>query len=482
MISLRDYQEELLEKAREQMRQKMRNILLCLQTGGGKTVIAAFLAKAVTSRSLRIWFICHRNFLLHQTSLTFDQVGIEHGFIAAGRKYQDKPVMICSIDTLKNRLEALDPPDVLIWDEAHHVKAAGWELVRAWAKDAYNLGLTATPERLDGKGLKPPFDVMVEGPSTRWLIEHGFLSTFRPFCPTTIDRTALADTETAGDYNSRAMEDEVRQKVIVGDVIGWFKKLTEGRAVKAIYFCPSIAYSRELALAFSEAGIPARHIDGDTPLDERLEAAKALATGEIMVLTNCALLGEGYDLSAQAGMDVTIDVVGQLRPTMSLALHRQQLGRGLRPKPYPCLLIDHVGNIGEHGTPSEEIAWSLDGRVKKKKGSTPMKTCPECFAAVPTNTRTCPECGHIFEVEPVEAVDGVLEELPDDHMSERRKREIKKARRDRIARCRTLDDFREVAKELGYARGWAFHAHARYLQDQAEADARAQQQYEYYRR
>jgi DNA repair protein RadD len=486
MITLRDYQEDLVEKIRDAIRQGHRRILAVLETGGGKTVVAAWLGRAIAERGKRVWFCAHRNFLLAQTSITFRQVEIEHGFIASGEKCFMHPVMVCGVDTLRGRLAAFDPPDVLFLDEAHHVKAGSWQKIVDWAGDqCIIIGLTATPERLDGKGLGPPFETMVMGPTYATLRDAGHLSDNRCFVPTMIDRRRLAEDEVAGDFNAVAAEAMVEQQVVVSDILSWYRKLTEPlEASRAIYFCVSIAHSQRTAQRFQDAGIPFVHMDGKTPADQRIAIARALARREIHGITNCSLLGEGFDLAAQAGVEVTIDTVGLLRPTESLALHRQQMGRALRRKEYAGLIIDYVGNVKEHGRPEEEVAWSLEGRTKTK-GEAPTKVCPSCTAVIAAAARTCPECGHEFLSEgggPPTGIEGVLTEITDEFASERRKRAIRKAKRDRIAACKTLEDFKLAGKELGYKSGWAPMQFARYQEEQAAADRRAQDQWEAYRR
>jgi DNA repair protein RadD len=163
----------------------------------------------------------------------------------------------------------------------------------------------------------------------------------------------------AGDYNVADLELAVRRSVLVGDIIQHYLDRAPGR--RGIYFTVSVAYSRELAATFRDAGIPAEHIDGKHSTAHRLEAARRFALGETMILTNCSLFSEGYDLSSQAGIEANVEMVGLLRPTQSLALHIQQMGRSLRPKPYPAIILDHVGNVLRHGLPDTGHDWTLDG-------------------------------------------------------------------------------------------------------------------------
>lgn len=463
---LRSYQDDVIRKIRVAIREGDRNVLAVAPTGSGKTVMASFIAKSVVERGHSCWFVCHRDFLVTQTAKTFMANDLDMGVIAAGYKATyEKPLQVCMIDTLKNRLSKLTRPNVIMWDEAHHVKAPGWERVHAWANDAVHIGWTATPQRLDGKGLRPPFEAMVLGPTTLDLINNGALSDYVAYAPS---KPNLRGVHTlAGDYNQREMAEAVERSTIVGDIIGEYTKLANG--LRAVYFCPSIKYSKALAEAFSAAGVPARHVDGETPTSERAAAAIAFAQGQLSVLTNVALFGEGYDLAAQAGQDVTIEAVGLVRPTQSLALHRQQIGRCLRPKDRKAVIIDHAGNLERHGLPCADIDWSLDGKAKVTEASK-IKICPHCTAANKIHAVVCSDCGNPFvrrERRGPDIVEGQLEEV-DKEIA----RQLTLQRRAEVARCQTHQDYIALGIRRGYHPSWA-HIQWRNAKAKIENQARA---------
>jgi superfamily II DNA or RNA helicase len=469
-MELRDYQHDLIRETRDRIREGHRNILQVLPTGGGKTVIASFMGKATAERSRSYWFLCHRDFLVDQTLKTFAANGIDAGVIAAGHKPAYwKPVQVCMVDTLKNRILQLDPPDVMHWDEAHHLRAAGWERIHGWASKSLHLGLTATPERLDGKGLQPPFDAMVQGPSTADLIRMGMLSEYVAYAPGRPDMSGVHTT--AGDFNQREMIEAVERSVIVGDIVGTYQE--KALNTRAVYFCPSIAYSQRLAAAFDAAGIPAIHMDGETPSHERVANAKRFARGEISVICNVALFGEGYDLAAQAQMDVTIDCVGLVRPTQSLTLHRQQIGRALRPKHYKAIILDHAGNIAEHGLPDSDIEWNLAGRKDRKKRERDNKECPVCKAINDLDAIACWDCGTPFGRAPreVREREGELEEVDREEILARDRARAQQ-KRDEVAACRTHEDFIRLGRERGYNPKWA-HIQWKLAKDKVENQARS---------
>lgn len=467
---LRPYQSQLIADIRGSIRQGHKNVLAVLPTGGGKTVIASFLAKSTSERGRPIFFICHRDFLVHQTALTFEQNGLDFGFVAAGQKMLDRPVMVCSIDTLKNRLDLLDVPDVTVWDEAHHLRAASWLKVHAWTGDNVNIGLTATPERLDGKGLNPPFDDMVIGPTTGELMEMGMLSQYVAFAPSTVD---LSEVRTvAGEYSAADLDEALGRSLIMGDIVKTYAE--RARGTRAVYFCHKVEASKALAESFRNAGFRALHIDGDTPTKDRTKAAILFADGHLDVLTNCALMGEGYDLAAQAGRDVTIETVGLCRPTQSRSLHRQQMGRALRPKDYPAIILDHVGNLERHGLPDSDIDWNLFGRQKQAEKKM-TKTCDACLAVVKIVAKACPCCGHVFSGRGPQAgpehVDAELVEVDKEMLRELEKQ--KRAQRmAEEARCQTHEDYIELGRKRGYSPKWA-HMRWREVKERLESQARS---------
>src|SRR4029077_7895346 len=172
-----------------------------------------------------------------------------------------------------------------------------------------HIGKTATPQRLDGRGLGPDgksaggFTALVEGPTTSELMKLGMLSGYRAFAPGKIDLTNVRTV--GGDYDAHQLSEAVEKSVIVGDVVDHYRRHASG--LKAIYFAVNIGFSKRLADAFTRAGIPAAHIDGMTPALERIMVARDLAQGRIKVIVNVALMGEGFDLAAVAGMDVNVE-------------------------------------------------------------------------------------------------------------------------------------------------------------------------------
>lgn len=451
-MKLRDYQQKIIDETRAALR-RVRRVLIQLPTGGGKTVVASFIVQSAEKKGKTVAFICHRDFLVDQTSNTFEKFGIDFSHVAAGRWMNlYSPVHVCMVATLRNRMKRIDPPDIAIWDEAQHIGAKTWHAIMDEWKDTIHLGLSATPCRLDGKGLDAFFDEMVIGPSPNHLMEIGALNKYRAFCPSSPDMTGTKVR--AGDYRREEVEDLMDKSVVIGDMVQHYKKIAPGTL--AVYFASSIAHSQNIADTFNANGIPAKHLDGSHSTFERKQAAIQFANRELLVLTNVDLFGEGYDLAAQAGRVVRIETVGLARPTQSLSLHMQQIGRALRPGDEPATILDHAGNILRHGLPDDDREWTLRGVVKTGNKST-VKQCLECFAMYPISDNECPHCGSVPEASEggggreVEYQDGDLEEV--DQKNRKMSKKVEEWE------CHSIGDLVALGKKRGYKHPekWAAH-------------------------
>ncbi len=457
-IQLRDYQLRIIDDIRDALG-RGGPVLAQSPTGSGKTALASFIADETQRRNRSCWFICHRAELVYQTSMTFRKFGIDHGIIAAGLPQSPtKAVQVCSIDTLKNRLGALRMPNVAIFDEAHHSTAAGWRKVMGAMPRTRIIGLSATPIRLDGRGLDDLFSDMVLGPSVAWLIEQGHLSPFEVFAPSCPDMKGVP--KRGGDYAKGEASKRASQPKLIGDAVEHWKKLASG--MQSVAFCTDIGHSKMVADQFNAAGIPTGHLDGGTNKAERARIIESFACGELKLLTNVDLFGEGFDLAAIAQRDVTVDCVIQMRPTQSLSLHLQQVGRALRPKPgKTAIILDHAGNCQKHGFADDDRDWTLQGvekgsRAKGTSGPPPPVNCPGCFRQLKYPVpKICPTCQ--FNMQPkikeIEAAEGQLEKQTDEH-----RRQIALARKEEESKAWTMQQLVELAVKRGYTnpQGWAY--------------------------
>lgn len=459
-LVLFDYQQRAVDEVREALRSH-RRVLLQLPTGGGKTAVATHIARETTARGKRIAFLCHRVELVEQTSATWRKYGLPHGFVIAGRPSSVEPATVCSIDTLKRRLLTTPEPDVAIWDECHHLGAAGWRAIMEHWQRARHIGLTATPWRLDGRGLGHQFDAMVKGPSPAWLIEHGYLSRYEIFAPNPPDMRGAK--RVGGDYASAEASKRMDVPKRIGDILLHWRRFANG--MRSIVFAVNVADSRFIVERFNSAGIPAAHLDADTPKEERREIIRGFATGRMLVLSNVALFGEGFDLSAIAQTDVTIDCAIDAAPTESLSAVLQRWGRVLRRKPYPAIILDHAGNSNRHGFPDDERDWTLADRPRcvagkgkdkdEPAGPPPPYTC-KCFRQLRRPLpKSCPHCGAAItpDTKPIEDGDGELVRLTAED-----KAAIRRRRRAEENAAKTLQELVDLARRRGYSNptGWAF--------------------------
>lgn len=449
-MSLRPYQEDIIGAARHHMMAGRRTILLQAPTGSGKTMLTAHMLKTAAEKGMPSFFVVHRRELIKQSIRTFDSVGVPHGVVAAG--FIDDPrhlVQICSVNTLARRWHKLKKPKLVIWDEAHHCAAAGWSTIHRALPDAFHIGLTATPERLDGTGLGKWFEVMVKGPSVSWLIERGFLAPYKLFAPTNLNMSGVHTR--MGDFVKSELSDVMDRPSITGDAVREYKRLASGK--RAVVFCVSVEHSKHVVSQFAAAGFNAEHVDGETPTDQRDASIRRFERGETQVLSNVDLFGEGFDLPS---LEVSI----LLRPTQSLGLYLQQVGRSLRPSPGKdhALILDHAGNCARHGLPDEEREWTLEGRPRRERSdkttNVSVKVCPKCFAAQFPGKPACLYCGTVFELKArtIDRVEGDLEEVDKDTLV-RRKRDVERQS------CSSLDQLIALGKARGYKRPgiWAKH-------------------------
>jgi superfamily II DNA or RNA helicase len=443
-MTLRPYQNQLANDIRAAFGSGANRPLAVSPTGSGKTVLFSYITSQVLKRGSRVIIVAHRREILDQISATLKRVGVPHGFIQAGKSASTQPAMVASIQTLARRLDTVPAPDLVIIDEAHHSVSKSYvQMFAAWPTAKF-IGVTATPERLDGKGLGAMFDRMVMGPSVQWLIDNGFLAQPVYYAPREVVDLSQVHT-VAGDFDRSEAEEIVDTPRITGDAVTHYVRFCNRQ--RAVAFCISVAHAQHVADTFNSCGIPSASIDGTLDPEVRKQRVEDLTAGKILVLTSCELISEGFDLPA-------VNAAILLRPTHSLSMHLQQVGRALRPYPGKtnAIILDHVGNCLRHGLAEQERDWDLSGREKRLKKSSLVETkqCSKCFAIFAGTV--CPQCGSQREiaVREIEEVDGELQRLSIEDISKKREE------RREEGKCKTLDDFRALAKLRGYKLGWAF--------------------------
>ena len=405
-MALRFYQELAITQIREALARYLR-ALLVMPTGSGKTVVFSEICRLASIKGSTVLILVHRRELVTQASDKLLKAGVEHGIIAAGFKPSEHSVQVASVQTLARRLRTVPiEPDLIIIDEAHHAVAGQWEKILQHFANARVIGVTATPSRLDGRGLGSHFSTLISGPSVEQLTKLGFLSRHRVFAPPVIADLKGVRTR-AGDYATDQLSEAMNRPTITGDAIAHYRKRADGHP--AIAFCCSVAHATSVCESFKAAGYRAKLVTGNMPMKERDDAISGLADGRTQVLCSVDVVSEGTDVPA-------VSAAILLRPTQSEALYLQQVGRILRPQPGKiAIILDHVGNTFKHGFIDDVRAWSLDSKPKRQRKDEPaveVRQCPECFAAFRPQP-VCPVCGHVFKkkTSQLETVEGDLVEI-----------------------------------------------------------------------
>lgn len=441
-MELRPYQTALIEDLRQAYRNGYRRPCLVLPCGGGKSVIAAEIARSATAKGNRVLFIVHRKELVQQIKETFAVWNVNMDLCHVGM-----------VQTVCRRLDKTDKPRLIITDENHHCPAASYRKIYDAFPDAQCLGFTATPIRLNGGGLGDINDALVEGVSAKWLIAHKYLAPYDYFGPSVADLSGVRIRR--GEYVAEDIADVLGRPAIFGDVIHHYRKLADGK--KAICYCAIISHSKAMAKRFTEAGIPAAHIDGNTDTQTRANTIEAFRRGDIRILCNVDLISEGFDVP-----DCAVAIL--LRPTQSLTLFIQQSMRCMRwQEGKRATIIDHVRNYARFGLPDDDRRWSLEPKRKKKMTANGLIQCREClFTFRPERGKPaiCPKCGCVNTLLALSDDNGGGGRQTPDEVPDAELHQIKtgftldfQTPND----CKSYKELLEYAKRHGYKRGWAWY-------------------------
>ena len=446
-MQLRDYQQRALEQVQGTYKQGHKRVLLVAPTGSGKSAMMRYMLGRTNKRTL---ILCHRAELL---DMICESLTVPYVRIGGSKRQPDAPVYVGMMQTVTRRLESLPKFDWVISDEAHLAMCPTWRSILRHYDQAWHLGLSATPCRLDGIGLGAEYERIVFGPSPRELMERGYLCRARVFAPQTVGR---ASKRGRGEFKMDEAAAEIDQRQITGDIIAHWRKHAEGR--RTLAFACTVEHSQHLASAFNSCGIPAAHIEGDMDKTERRRIISEFRAGGIKLLVNCELLTTGFDCpEIEAGIFA--------RPTDSLALFLQMVGRYLRPSPATgksdAVLLDHVGNTLQHGLPDEDREWTLDGAEKRAKSAISVVQCPECFVCHRPAPK-CPSCEHVYGSQSAgggrqqpKHVDGDLQEITAQQQRLQHLRAAKLA--DLLKGNPDSKALREIASARGYKPRWVDH-------------------------
>lgn len=458
MIELRDYQHDVEQRIRQAYRDGYCAPCLVAPTGSGKTVTFASIAEQAGAKGKRVLILVHRRELTRQTSRTLDAFGVRHGIVQAGVPVHNGAhphVQVASVQTLVRRMDRWRwTPDLIIVDEGHHATGkTTWGKVLAYYSKAKVLAVTATPQRLDGQGLGHTcggfFDALILGPSVADLTTRGFLSPAVVYAPP--QRADLSHLHTrAGDFAKDELAEAMDKPTITGDAVAHYRTICPGEP--AIAFCASVAHAEHVAEAFAAAGYRAASVDGSMDSAVRAQRIEDLGAGRLHVLTSCEIISEGVDVPV-------VSVAILLRPTQSLGLYLQQVGRVLRPAPgkQRAVILDHVGNVYRHGLPDDDREWSLEGRHKRPSApadALPVRQCPSCYSVF-RPAPVCPQCGYQFPIQSreIEQVDGTLEQVDSQAIRAAQKRDLKAE----IRNAHSLADLEAIGRREGHKPGWAWY-------------------------
>lgn len=453
--ALRPYQHDVLVRQHAAAKQH-RRILVVLATGLGKTEVALANIASAIQRGFRVVYIAHREELITQPAERLAKRGIPHGILKAGYPEElRKPVQVASVQTLAARrhlLPRLGEGKLLVYvDEAHRVAAASYrEVLAAWP-NAWLVGQTATPYRLDGQGLGDAFDEVIEGiqPADAfaqgWLVEPAVYAAREP------DLKGVR--KQAGEY--AVGELEKRMAAVTGDIVPTWLRLARG--LPTVCFAVSRDHSRSIVESFTAAGIRAAHIDGETNRDERRQVLERLAAGRLDVVSNVDLLTEGWDGASYARPGQTYVPLQALilaRPTASMGLHFQMVGRLTRPGKPRAVVLDHAGNTRRHGFLRDHHTFGLDGTVGglpvKARVPPQMRRCPACAAVFPPQVSRCGECGAgLAKPREVGKRAGDMELLDQPAKGRRAATPAEK--------LKALAELLQEAERKSYKRGWVYH-------------------------
>lgn len=461
LFDLRPYQLNAEHETRLALARGLKRTCLYLPTGGGKTLTATSIIQKAVAKGRKVVFLANRKQLVLQTSAVLSRYGIAHGILQAeNTRSLDARVLVASIDTVHIR-GLPDDVGLIIIDECHGV--AGSEKYRKLLATYNNVpvvGLTATPFA-DGMGKHYEelggalFQQLVVGATITDLINDGYLVDCDIYAPSEPDLKGVKSTKGIDgllDYNQTDLETASDKPELIGDILTHWLKLANGK--QTVVFATSIAHSKHITEQFQAAGVKAEHIDYWADDDERAAILDRFARGETTVLSNVALLSEGWDCPAT-------EVMILARPTRSLIRFIQMVGRVLRPADgkIKALLLDHSGSTSRLGHPCDDLPLELDdGKPKtsaseKNERTEPLpKACPSCSFMKPAKVHTCPKCG--FEPERQSDIvvgDGEL-------VKQERKKPIKKE-----AGQHVYSQLLGFAEARGFKTGWAYHKYAEFF-------------------
>lgn len=387
-----DFQQKVYDDVMCEIEKGERSIIAQLPTRAGKSIIATLLIEYFSGIQRQpVYFVGHKTILISQMSADLTEHGIKHGIIAPWAPQLKYRTQVISKDTLFNRYKKMKStgwkaPKLIIVDECHMAMGATYKEILDSYPESIIVGLTATPIRLDQKPLKSIFSSMVIGPSIKELQAKKRLCQIESFIVDFDDSGLKANSR--GDYKRSDVLEKVDKPAIIKDVVRWWEQLAKGK--KTLTFCASIKHAEDIAEEFDLRGYPSVAVssnDGKIGIKKKLDA---YYSGKYINLVSVDLFTMGFTVKE-------CDCILQCRPTESLMIYMQSLGRGMIWLEGKVLTnIDCVNNWTRHGRPEDDREWTLEGVNKKDKEIAKLKKCPQCFHPVPVSSRICPDCDYLW--------------------------------------------------------------------------------------
>jgi DNA repair protein RadD len=414
----REFQARAFGEVRERFRRGMRRIVLVSPTGSGKTFMAGMVIEGAIAKGNHVLFLAHRRELIDQCSGMLDELGIDHGVIKSGhwRMRPTLPVQVASVQTLAAKIKCPTcrgielpvelPPcaecggdgevsrpypraDIVIVDECHRCLAKTYQDIMERYPNALVLGLTATPWRLDGRGLGAVYEDLVGTLQIEELIKLGHLLPIHVYSVDPKDLRLEAVKPGRFDYESSQLATAMRRDELIGDIVQeWFE---HGEQRQTVIFASSTEHSQDIVRRFNEAGVKSEHLDGKTPDRQREAILARLASGQTRIVSNVDVLVEGYDLPS-------LGCVVLARPTKSLTRYLQMVGRVMRPSEGMsyAILLDHAACVDHHYLPTHHRRWSLEDRQRDDPeydgAPTALVKCEKCGALRSESQEWCASC------------------------------------------------------------------------------------------
>ena len=375
--------------------------MMQLPTGGGKTIIAGALLKEWLKDGRSAVWLTHRRELVRQTWELLDNANIAAYYNFRWLPDMDAPVKregvaILMAQTVSRRTAKMSVwrkyggDDLMIIDEAHHAAAVGWtRAMRQWPGRV--LGMTATPWRLSQKeGFDHLFNALLCGPPVVDLQSDNHLCDAQVRRPSSQWIIRGGEVGMDGDFTDSGIVAANQDHIMTAGALKFWQELAHDR--QTIVYAISVDHAHNLTAVFRNAGVPAAVLLGETKDKERPALIAAFRRGILKVLVNVAVATEGFDLPDASCVVIT-------RPTKSLTLYLQMVGRGLRPKEDNgnCLILDLAANVEVHGLPENDREWSLEPRAAQEDvGDAVTVWCYSCNTVSPAASHACQNCGAPF--------------------------------------------------------------------------------------